>query len=67
MASEETEWQAQAARIREEIKAVSEHADSLERILTSVPDAETKRKIELLIESYRLHASRLSEHIRGDS
>lgn len=51
-------------RIRQEIIQVGERADALERILPSIADAETKRKIEQVIESYRLHANRLSEHIR---
>lgn len=67
MANAESDWQAHAARIREEIKAANEHADSLERILPTLPDDETKRKIELVIQSYRLHANRLSEHIRDDA
>lgn len=63
----ESDWQTHAARIRKEIKAASERADSLERILPNLPDDETKRNIELVIQSYRLHANRLSEHIRDES
>jgi hypothetical protein len=66
MTNDESDWLAQTARIREEIKAANERADSLERILPNIPDDETKRKIELVIQSYRLHANRLSEHIRDE-
>ena len=51
-------------QIRQEIKLVGERADALERILPTITDAETKRKVEQVIESYRLHANRLSDHIR---
>ena len=51
-------------QIREEIKLVGERANALERILPTLSDPETKRKVEQVIESYRLHANRLSEHIR---
>lgn len=64
MANDESDWLAHAARIREKIKAANEQADSLDHILPTIPDDETKRKIELVIQSYRLHANRLSEHIR---
>ena len=57
-------WEAQAKRIREEINEISQRADALERILPNIIDPEEKRKLEQLIESYRLHANRLSEHIR---
>lgn len=64
MANDESDWNAHAAVIREEMKAASDRADSLERILPNLTDPETKRKIELVIQSYRLHVNRLSEHIR---
>jgi hypothetical protein len=66
MANGESDRLAHTARIREEIKAASEQADSLERILPNIPDDATKRKLELVIQSYRLHADRLSEHIRDE-
>ena len=67
MANEESDWRTHAARMREEIRTANEEADSLERILPNLPDDETRRKIELVIQSYRLHANRLSEHIRDDA
>lgn len=66
MPNEDSDRLAHVARIRAEIKAANEQADSLERILPNLPDDETKRKIELVIQSYRLHANRLSEHIRDE-
>ena len=51
-------------QMREEIKQVGERADALERILPTISDEQTKRKVEQVIESYRLHADRLGEHIR---
>ena len=51
MADEGSDWPIHAARIREEIKEVSERADSLERILPSLPDDETRRKMDLVIQS----------------
>jgi len=66
MTNAESDWLAHIARIREEIKAANEKADSLERILPNIPDDETKRKVEMVIQSYRLHAGRLTEHIRDE-
>ena len=64
VANAESDWQTHVARVREERKAANEQA---ERILPNLPNDETKRKIELVIQSYRLHANRLSEHIRDDA
>ena len=66
MGTEDSDWQAHAARTRGEITAAHGSADSLERILPNLADDETKRKIELVIQSYRLHANHLSEHIRDE-
>jgi hypothetical protein len=50
-------------RLREEIDALGQRADELERILANL-DAEAKRKAEQDIDLYRLEANRLSERIR---
>lgn len=67
MANAVSDRQTHVARVSEEMKAANEQADSLERTLPNLPNDETKRKIELVIQSYRLHANRLSEHIRDEA
>jgi hypothetical protein len=57
------EWKAHLEHASDEIKQLRERADALERILPNLADAEAKRKAEQLIELYRLHAEKLSEHI----
>ena len=61
-----TERESHKQQIRNEMRQVSEHADALARILPGISDLdpETKRKVEQEIESCRLRASWLSEHIR---
>ena len=39
---DKSDWLAHAARIREEIKTANEQADSLDHILPTIPDDETK-------------------------
>jgi hypothetical protein len=46
-----SECKAHADCIREEIKIVSERADSLQRILPNLTHPETMRKVEQLVES----------------
>jgi len=60
---DKSEWEEHLKRVREEIKATLDRADELARILPSISDPESQRKIEQLVESYRLHATRLSEHV----
>ena len=64
--SSDAERQARMRSIRIEIEQICERADSFERILLTIADAEAKRKIEQLVESCRLYANRLSERIRDD-
>ena len=64
--SSDDERQAQISRMRKEIEQIGDRADSLERILPTVVDAEVRHKIQQVIESCRLHANRLSETIRDN-
>jgi hypothetical protein len=61
------ERQARISRIRSEIRQIGDRMDSLQRILPTIADAETKRKIEQLIESCRLYANHLTERIRNEN
>jgi len=62
--SSESNSEIHKEQIRQKIKEIGDQADILARILPDITNSEEKRKIEQVIEAYRLEANRLSERIR---